>query len=546
MAHGPKRRLPKQVEKLACMSLVKNGKFFLPPPQGNEDFKTLFARVAAAGVGRPVEKDGCPQGPWTAELLAEAISQIDANSAGIELRTVQLWFEDNDKGISATNVRWLAKVLGCNDPRAASDWQIVLSAAQSRLVARRRARRRGEDRDVVALEDRDRKADGFRQSNSVEAPKSARLAQFTEMLFAQGSVLSLPAAVFAGAVALQFISYFLSVHSVSYLRETGVEKEVGFLWAPNWTVLFILFLPLFLAIVVDQVVSWKSAKRDQLLGDIGKVDHPGPWMKRVESSSYTFWAVFVICVAFAGIFQWVSVRLLPLLNGGGNHAVDWGSLALVRPEKIGILEQAAFTGSAYLYMSLCFYLLGAGLILLSILVDDFVEIRAGLTRDQRDDLYEEADAIGARILKGVARCAIAGLLIASCMKLQSLYLLTSAPNIWDWLVSDMRSVLIHFAEPVEWGEFSSPTSYTSLIVAFLVSAVYLYAMIRIVGTGLAGASVFWPTVAVALLAVVYLLIGMFPGFSMLLGAGLIVAAIGLFDPDFGFRWKRESGGGYVS
>ena len=98
--------------------------------------------MATAGVGRPVDKDGFPEGPWKPDLLAAAISQIDTNPAGIELRTVQLWFENNDKGISANNIRWLARVLGCNDPEAASAWQNELSAAQSRLVSKRRAVRR--------------------------------------------------------------------------------------------------------------------------------------------------------------------------------------------------------------------------------------------------------------------------------------------------------------------------------------------------------------------------------------------------------------------
>jgi hypothetical protein len=93
------------------MVLIKNGKFFQLPERSDDDFKTLFGRVAAAGVGRPVDKDGCPQGPWTPDLLADAISQIEANRAGIELRTVQLWFENNDKGISAHNIRWLAREL---------------------------------------------------------------------------------------------------------------------------------------------------------------------------------------------------------------------------------------------------------------------------------------------------------------------------------------------------------------------------------------------------------------------------------------------------
>ena len=184
------------------MSLIKNGKFFLPPQRSDEDFKTLFARVATAGVGRPVEKDGCPQGPWTPELLAEAISQIDDNPAGIELRTVQRWFEDNDKGISATNIRWLARVLGCNDPKAASAWQTELSAAQSRLVAKRRTRRRDEGRDIKEPADSEQDPVVSQSSETIEAPKGFRLAQVTEMIFSRGSVLNLPAAVLAGAVAL--------------------------------------------------------------------------------------------------------------------------------------------------------------------------------------------------------------------------------------------------------------------------------------------------------------------------------------------------------
>jgi len=527
------------------MSLIKNGKFFLPPQRSDEDFKTLFARVASAGVGRPVEKDGCPQGPWTPDLLAEAISQIEANPAGIELRTVQLWFEDNDKGISATNIRWLARVLGCNDPKAASAWQTELSAAQSRLVAKRRARRRevGDDTSEPAESEQDTLAS--RSCEAIEAPKGFNLAQVTEMIFSRGSILTLPAAVFAGAVALQFFSYFLSVHSVTYLRENGVAKEVGFLWAPNWTILFIVFLPLFLAIVTDQVVVWKDAKRNRLLSVIGEDDRPGTWMKRVEASSHCYWAVFVICIGFAGLFQWVKVRLLPLLNGGGDYAVDWGSRALVQPDQIGFLQQAAFTGAAYLYMSLCFYLLIAGLILLSSLVDDFEKIRSVLAHHQRDDLLREADAAGGRILKGIARSAIAGLLIAICMKLQTLYLVTSAPNIWEWLLSDLRSLLMFSTHSFEWDELTSPTNYTSLIVAFLVSAVYLYATIRIVGPGLSGNPTSRATWAVVFLFAVYLLLGATPGFSLLLGVGLIVAFHGLFDPDFRFQRKSNGGTSYV-
>lgn len=526
------------------MSLIKNGNFFLPPVRSGDDFKVLFARVAAAGVGRPVDKDGCPQGPWTPDLLAAAISEIEANREGIDLRTVQLWFEANDKGISANNIRWLSRVLGCNDPEAASAWQAELSASQSRLTAKRRQSRRGATREMTASGDEKHEAPASEAPKAGDAARGFGLARGTEGLFSRGSLLNLPATIFAGAVILQLVSYFLSIHDITYLREDGVAKQVGLLWAPNWTVLFILLLPLFLGIIAEQVTAWKNGNRGRLLSAIGDRNRDGEWADKVETFSHTYWVVFLVCIGFAGVFQWVSVRLLPLLNGGGNYAIDWGSTALASKDPTEILQQAAFTGFAYLYMSICFYLLIAGLILLVSLVDDFVQIRTAIT-DHQNDPIPDGDAIGSRILKGIARCTIGGLLIATCMKLQTLYLATSAPNILEWLVSDARALLPRSVDPVQWDNVSSPTNYTSLLVVILVCGVYLYGKVRISTSGCVGNSTVRTTLIIVFQVAVYLLLGSIPGFSLLLVASVVVAVHALVDPDFGFRRKPAQGEGYV-
>lgn len=158
----------------------------------------MFQQLATTGAGRPVDKDGFPSGPWTPDLLAEAITQIDANHAGIELRTVQLWFQDNNKGISSNNIRWLARVFGCGDPEATSAWQAELSAAQARLIAKRR-----QNRKITNDQPPGRSLEAAEGPAAAQpSPKSKRrmsLATRSEAIFSRDSPLDLPSTVFAGA-----------------------------------------------------------------------------------------------------------------------------------------------------------------------------------------------------------------------------------------------------------------------------------------------------------------------------------------------------------
>ena len=115
-----------------------------------------------------------------------------------------------------------------------------------------------------------------------------------------------------------------------------------------------VFLPLFFCFVIELVVFWKDEGRRKLAAQGDQVESDDAWVRNVEASSYSYWAVFLICVLFAGLFQWIGVSLIPLMKGGGNYATDWGKLALVRPEVISVPETVVFTGLAYLYMCLCF------------------------------------------------------------------------------------------------------------------------------------------------------------------------------------------------
>lgn len=507
------------------MQITKNGKLYCPPPRDGSNFKELFRSQVAAGAGRLVDEDGFTSGPWTADLLAGAISEIQINKKGIDLRTVQLWFQDNDKGVSTDNIRWLARVFGCDDPEATGAWQLELSAAQARLKSGRRKLKQAGSEQAVLLHD----VPAIANRKSVSEPKRRfSLARKSEAIFSRGSPLDLPASVFAGAVALGFVSYLTGVHNASYERADGLIKQVGFIWAPNWTILFMVFMPLFFAFAVELLVFWKSEGRSRLLTD----DDDG-WARSVEASSYTYWAVLLICLPVAGLFQWIGVRLMPLIEGVDHTATDWGSLAVLHPEIISVPEAIMFTGAAYLYMCLCFYLFFVGLILLYTMAQDLWKIEGKSYPGPHEDYQREVNEVGLRVMRGIFRCTVLGILIPICMKLQSFYLTSNAENIVAWLFVDMSSVLMNGRDDVSAGiEYSMPTHYSSLIIALATCVVFLYGFIRL-GVG----SPFHVplgkmAVVVVLLASSYLLIGAFAGFSILLMVGVLTAIYGLFDPAF--------------
>ncbi|WP_093041876.1 RcgA family putative transporter [Rhizobium tibeticum] len=527
--------------------MFQNGKLFLPPPNDGSDWKELFKKLAAAGAGRALGEDGFPAGPWTPELLAEAISQIDSNRAGVDLRTVQLWFQENDRGISAANIRWLARVFGCDDPEATAAWQVELSAAQARLQAKRREARKADDRAPERPDtSREPKVDD-EQSSSVESTRDAEpdpdrkkqpfsLARRSEMLFSGGSPLNLPAAVFAGASALGFLSYILGIHSAVYLRADNVAKEVGFLWAPNWTLLFMVLLPLFFSLVTELLAFWTKEGRTKLWTMSDTTTSDDGWSRNVQRSSFSYWAVFVICVLFAGILQWIGVCLIPLLEGGADYATSWGTLAIVRPEVISVPVSIGFTALAYLYMCLCFYLFFAGLILLHTMIHDLRRIGLDATvlpqRGSRGEVYE----LCLRLMRGIFRCTILGILVALCMKAQSSYLTSNAKNILDWLAGDLSSALAGRDGASNGFHYRMPTHYSSLLVALSTVVVFVYGSICLRGIGTQFHKPLWNMAAVVTqLFATYLLVDAFVGFSIVLGIGVCVAVFSLVDPSLGSR-----------
>lgn len=511
--------------------------------------------LAEAGIGRPAGEDERAVSPWTPELLTKAITQVDSNRIGVELRTVQLWFAHNDKGISATNMRWLAMVCGCGDPEATSEWQLALRASQNRLTAlRRETRRAGDssvlphtaDENLIVSMQTDRIVPTGTVNDTVGPETSSRwrggLARMSEAAITHGAPLNLPALIFAGISALGFLSYLGGIHNVSYASATGFIKQVGFLWAPNWILNFMVFMPLFFAFAGDLVAFWKDEGRSRLIEPSKGMGNQNDWDNIVDASSHTFWAVFVICVIFAGIIQWIGVRLIPLMRGGDDYAVDWGAWQLVHQKLISAPEAIVFTGLAYLYMSFSVYLFFAGLILIYTLAHDLWKILK-TSGHHIDACYQQViTEIGIRVMFGIYRCTVMGLLIAICIKIQSIYLVSGGVNIVDWLISDMVSTFHDRNNPQLPTDYSMPNQYSSLLMVISTCFVFIYATIRLRVGMLPQISSLRMSAVVAVLVAGYMLMGAFTGFSILLIAGTLVAMYSLFDPSFG-QWRDSQPGG---
>lgn len=544
-----------------CNILIKNRKYFVSPPKDGSDFKELFKYLVSVGAGLPADKDGVPIGSWTPELLANAISQIDANTSGVDLRTVQHWFQDNDKGIGPENTHWLARVFGCGDPDETIAWRAELTAANRQSIAKRKKKREASkdsrrasieqslpvpyQGNPILLEVKSRHDD----AGSRKQPFS--LTEKTEDVFYSRSSMNLPVIVFAAAAALGLISFTLNIHSVYFSDPSGLTKQVGFLWAPNWTITFLAVLPIYLALLVDLLKFWKREWRSRLVASRDPAQPMESWGSRMTAASFSYWTVLILTLVIASGFNWTATHLMPLLDGDpGSWPMDWGRIAIVRPDVISIPSAIFFTGMVFLYNAACSYLFFAGLVFLHAMTHDFLDITRGHDPRWKDEGIQEVEAISFALMNGIFRCTALGLVITILMKLQSSFLVSDSPNILSWLMSDIR-LLFSGYDPLASkydSRQSAPGLYYSFFCVLAIFAVYLNASVRIrltlahLRSQMPKARFFSPwggmDGTMVLLVVTYLLIGELPGFALLLIASSIVTTYLIFKPALG--WEKSS------
>jgi len=369
------------------------------------------------------------------------------------------------------------------------------------------------------------------------------IAKWTEAMFAKENALTLPLAVFTGACALALIAYSLNIHSVTYAPSEGFERQVGFFWAPNWTIVFIIILPVFLSLLIDLMHCWSTELRPKLTSLVHRNSSIRSWDRSLGKASYSFWITFFVTVLIASCYNWFVTHLLPLLEGDpGGWPMDWGRIAIVQSDLISAPAAIAFSGLVFLYNGFTAYLFFAGHVFMHLMKNDFAVIVRSFDIDVRRRRMDAVAHAGERLMNGVFRCTTLGMVITLMMKLQSGFLQSGATNILDWLMADALRFASRSAEVSggAGGDIAAPGHIYSFLCVVAIVGTYLSAQISIRyelsriqdETDSVEASP-WTTmnICMTLLVVSYFAIGFLPGFTLLVLLSLLIAGYLVSKPD---------------
>lgn len=539
--------------------MIKNGKNFVAPRQTDEDFKRLFARLAASGAGRPVDREGFPDGPWTPEKLANAISAIDANPKGIELRSVQVWFQDNDNGVSDANIRWLARIFGCGDPEATSQWQAELKAAKERLASQRRGKRSplgGEtsiedaSTDEVPSAEDEIEADHDAPPIAVmghSLPGARTLAEKCERMLSGAASLNLQIGYLLLFCGLGVMNYAFGTLSVTYSPLEGLNKQVGFIWAPTLTLLPLVVLPAYVFFVSNLITYWRRVGRarcvfDRVMSIVPRSN--AAWYAKVNDFSFSFWAIALSCLLFVFGFQWAGIYLPAYLSGDTNGVqVDRYLVALVRPEVISVPEAMVLSAVGYMYTASYISVFMFGLLFATIITLDFEGICRTSELEGTIGDPERLHQEGQKIIWGVFRVTVFALWLANLVKLQITYLQSDSPDFVTWLFIDASAAFGADVTRNGWLDNSSISHFTTFLMMVVTVVVFVVCVMKMrsIFEKLALNDNEYPFkrdrqavtimfLVVALLSSNVVLVGRFTGFSVVLAMSALASTYVLVGP----------------
>jgi hypothetical protein len=247
------------------------------------------------------------------------------------------------------------------------------------------------------------------------------------------------------AFLLLLISQMLDLHSIK-IPESG--KEVGFMYAPNWCVVYTVLFPFYLvlfAILTERARNLfiNLAERGVIVGPNGEsvpeaVVFAG-WKAALKKVSFLLWLMLVI-IAFQTGQEWVKTCLWPYTRGTEVISLDWSTAATKIPG-LSRSMSIVFSGVAYVYMAVALYVYLAILVYAAALCY-FLNTVATSTGEFRmvardGTLGEQLSFIGNVIYGSV----LLGLGAGFMMRLQAAYLASDHLFVTGLMFNDMWTLL---------------------------------------------------------------------------------------------------------
>ena len=516
------------------------------PPSGGLDFKELFQEAISARAGLSFVKTADTNTEWTPNLLAEAILAVDPNGRGVDVRTVQNWFQDNDKGISSENIVCLARVFGMGDPDAITAWRKELRAANKRLASKRKARREIDCKTVADENDKDSSSDRKKDGSQNER---ISLAELSEKLFTSADGLSISIFVWAGFFLLCLMSFVIGNHDITYLARPDLTKQVGFFWSLSWPIECLFLYPTSFLLIAHLVFFWKRERWAMAQS----IEQQGTWNELIYGLRFPFWLAVIVAFVVVFIAQWGGVYLLGLTQRGTPDLVDWILVAKLRPDTVLFWEALLVSLFAFLYSGLIYWFYFTGLLLLFAISDDYS--RKVKSLDPNFDCCV-VEFVGEKIQRAIFRCTVIGILAATAIQLNAIYLKSDGETSLSWLASDFLAELGSHSTNWDFLGQSSASSLTSSMLLLLHVALYGLCMTK-VRSGMRafqfqsfGAErlvredstkrcrafhdpLLKQFCVLGILCLNFSLVGKFVGFTLLLSASLLIAVASICWPEKG-------------
>jgi hypothetical protein len=275
-------------------------------------------------------------------------------------------------------------------------------------------------------------------------PFALRLERFVGGL----GIVSLGVGTMFGGVLLCVLASMVGIGHFTIQVMAGAEeihKEVGFWSALDWSITFLILLPLFLVFFVLQIDQCALICRN--FSELRIITAPDgspvveqqlstEWHAQLRAASTAFWLLLVAAVTYSASDWWMSCgKALWLGKLGGTESIDW-STGILYPSLSGNRWPIfGFSILAYIFHSLTAFSYLAGLLysLAFALFLHKISTRSGAFRMVfKPELSEHLSAFYRNFYLAI----LIGLYGAFLVRLQAVYLPSRSPDIMAFLTQD--------------------------------------------------------------------------------------------------------------